>query len=282
MRKIPVPISQSTNKVKVAAVQMVSGTDFSANLAAAEHWIKAAADQGAQIVVLPEYFAIMGRKETDKLSLVEKHGEGPLQQFLGRMAKEFKLWLVGGTHGVASADPSRPYSRCYVFDPNGACVSWYDKIHLFDVKVEDATGNYRESQTAMPGDLPGYVKTPWGTAGLSVCYDLRFPELFRHMVKQDMRLLFLPAAFTAATGKVHWEVLLKARAIENQIFVVAAAQGGKHENGRETFGHSTIISPWGEILACLPEGPGIVCAELDFAQQQKIRNEFPVLDHTRL
>ena len=270
------------NQLTVAAVQMVSGIDFHENLVEAERLLNIASRKGAQIVVLPEYFAIMGKKETDKLKLLEKHGDGPLQDFLRRMALELKIWIIGGTHAIASEDPQRPLSRCYVFDPQGECVCWYDKIHLFDVTVQDSTKNYCESKYATPGDTPVSFDTPWGKAGLAVCYDLRFPEMFRQLVKQNIRLLFLPAAFTAQTGRAHWDILLKARAIENQIYLVASAQGGKHQNGRETYGHSIIISPWGETLDCLPEGAGVVVSTLNFDSQEKIRNEFPVLQHTRL
>jgi len=270
------------SQVKVAAIQMVSGTDFFQNLKDAELLIMQASNSGAKLVVLPEYFAIMGQTEKGKLALAEPHGQGQLQSFLARMAKDHQVWIVGGSHAIKSSEENRPLSRCYVFNPEGKAVAWYDKIHLFDVTVDDNTKTYRESKHSQPGNLVSCVDTPFGQLGLSICYDLRFPEQFRQMAELGMEILAVPAAFTATTGAAHWQVLLQARAIENQIYVIAAAQGGQHQNGRQTWGHSVIISPWGEILAELGTGEGVLTAELDLKYLQKIRREFPVLTHRRL
>ncbi len=266
----------------ISTIQMVSGSCLENNLKTAERLIIEAKKSGAQMVLLPEYFAIMPLNEQDKTDCVEKHLDGKVQRFLASLANQYSLWIIGGTHPLESDTSQRPYGRCYVFNPNGECVCWYDKIHLFDVNVNDKKGSYQESKYNKAGDKLVSFATPWGKVGLAVCYDLRFPELFRELTLQGVQLFLIPAAFTYATGKVHWEILLKARAIENLCFVVASAQGGTHQNGRETWGHSCIISPWGESLSSLAFGEAVATYTLDFNHQQKLRNEFPVLSHRRL
>ncbi|MET1254743.1 carbon-nitrogen hydrolase family protein [Aliikangiella maris] len=269
-------------QLTVAAVQMTSGVEIDENLATAATLIKQAALQGAQIVVLPEYFAIMGYSETTKILLTETHGKGKVQVFLAEQAKQHSVWLIGGSHSADSGVKGRPYGRCYIFSPQGQCISWYDKIHLFDVNVADNTGQYRESKSCSPGIAPVVFETPWGKMGVAICYDIRFPELFRQLTVQGAKVIFVPAAFTRKTGEAHWEILLRARAIESQVFIIASAQTGEHENGRQTWGHSCVISPDGKMLSVLKSDVGVVLAELDLQMQNKYRNEFPVLDHTRL
>lgn len=266
----------------VAAVQMVSGPDLSANLEQAAQLISAAAEQGAKLIVLPENFAHMGMAETDKLGLSEQPGHGPIQTFLSAQAKHHGVWLVGGTLPMASHSPQQVRAACLVFDDQGQQVARYDKIHLFDVSINETNETYRESDTIEPGDQLVVVETPFGRMGLAVCYDLRFPEMFRAMGKSGVDLLVIPAAFTAATGRAHWEVLLRARAVENLCYVVAAGQGGRHLNGRETFGDSMIVDPWGKVLTRLEQGAGVVTATLDLTVIERLRRNFPALQHRRL
>ena len=267
----------------VAAVQMVSGADVGANLAAAARLIGQAAGRGARLVVLPENFALMGHTEHDKLAHAEADGDGPLQAFLADASREHGIWLVGGTLPIATADPGRIRAACLLFDDAGRRVSRYDKIHLFDVAVAETGESYRESETIAPGDGPPVVAdTPFGRLGLAVCYDLRFPELFRAMVDDGMELLALPAAFTATTGRAHWEVLLRARAVENLCHVVASAQGGRHPGDRETHGDSMVIDPWGRVLDRVPEGEGVAVARIDRVLLERTRETFPALDHRRV
>jgi predicted amidohydrolase len=266
----------------VAALQMVSGPDIEVNLQAAERLIGLAAEGGARLVVLPENFALMGTRETDKLAVREVEGDGPIQAFLAAQAARRQLWLVGGTIPLAARAENKVRAACLLFDPQGRLAARYDKLHLFDVQVVDTQESYRESATIEPGDWPVVVvDTPFGRLGLAVCYDLRFPELFRALLDQGMEILALPAAFTATTGKAHWEILLRARAIENLCYVIASAQGGQHANGRETYGDSMIIDPWGVILERLSQGPGVVLARLDRHRLQTIRQQFPALQHRR-
>jgi nitrilase len=264
----------------MTAIQMVSGPSVAENLAAAAELLARAAAGGAQLAILPENFALMGRGESDKVQVREAEGEGPIQAFLAEQAARHRLWLVGGTIPLrTAADDNRVRAACLLFDDRGRQVARYDKVHLFDVQVVGSAERYAESATIEPGDRYVVADTPFGRLGLAVCYDLRFPEQFRALVEQGMEILALPAAFTAATGKAHWETLLRARAIENQCYVIASAQGGKHANGRETYGDSLIIDPWGEILDRLPEGPGVVLAEFDRERLANIRQQFPVLQH---
>ncbi|WP_295446088.1 carbon-nitrogen hydrolase family protein [uncultured Thiodictyon sp.] len=266
----------------VAAVQMATGLDVAANLHAAERLVREAAASGAGLVVLPENFALMGKHTLDQIALREADGAGPLQSFLARVAAEQRVWLVGGTIALASADPARVRAACLVFDEHGQRVGRYDKIHLFDVSVPGADEHYQESATIEPGTEVVVIDSPWGRLGLAVCYDLRFPELFRRMLDQGVEIIAAPAAFTAMTGKAHWETLVRARAIENLAFVVAAAQGGLHLNGRETFGHSMVVDPWGTVLAQLPRGTGCVLSAIDREFQGSTRRHFPTIGHRRL
>lgn len=264
----------------LAAVQMVSGPGVAENLAAAAELLARAAANGARLAVLPENFALMGRRESDKLAAREREGDGPIQAFLAEQAARHGLWLVGGTIPLRAGDDERRVrAACLLFDDRGRQVARYDKVHLFDVCVVGSAERYAESATIEPGARYVVADTPLGRLGLAVCYDLRFPEQFRAMVEQGMTIAVLPAAFTAATGKAHWETLLRARAIENQCYVVASAQGGTHANGRETHGDSSIIDPWGEILGRLPQGPGVVLAEFDPERLATVRRQFPVLAH---
>lgn len=264
------------NVFKVSAIQMVSGTSVQANLDKAAELIAQAAAQGARLVVLPEYFCFLGRRDPEKLAFMETPGQGPIQSFLSEAARKHGIWLLGGTLPLQSEDPDRIYNAMLVYDPQGTQVARYDKIHLFGFrKGEEA---YDESISIRPGaNGPQVVETRAGRVGLSVCYDLRFPELYRAM--GDVSLIVVPAAFTYTTGSAHWEILLRARAIENQCYVLAAAQGGKHENGRRTWGHSMLIDPWGEVLQCLPEGEGVVLGDIDPARMNDIRLSLPALRH---
>lgn len=264
----------------MAAIQMVSGPSVADNLAAAADLLAQAAAQGAQLAVLPENFALMGQREQDKVAIREMEGEGPIQAFLAEQAARHRLWLVGGTIPLQTArDANRVRAACLLLDDRGRQVARYDKVHLFDVQVVGGAERYAESATIEPGNRYVVADTPVGRLGLAVCYDLRFPEQFRTLLDHGMEILVLPAAFTAATGKAHWETLLRTRAIENQCYVIAAAQGGQHANGRETYGDSLIIDPWGVILDRLPQGPGVVLADFDRDRLETIRRQFPALEH---
>lgn len=264
----------------MAAIQMVSGPQVAENLAAAAERLAQAADRGAQLAVLPENFALMGRRERDKLAVREAEGAGPIQDFLAEQAARHRLWLVGGTIPLpAPGEEHRVRAACLLYDEHGQQVARYDKVHLFDVQVVGSAERYAESATIAPGNRYVVADTPWGRLGLAVCYDLRFPEQFRALADQGMEILALPAAFTAATGAAHWEILLRARAIENQCYVIAAAQGGVHANGRETFGDSLVIDPWGLILDRLAWGPGVALARIDRGFLEEIRQQFPALTH---
>jgi nitrilase len=261
---------------------MVSEPDVNANLVMAESLIKQAAQAGAQLAVLPENFAFMGEREVDKLALGEVEGKGPLQTFLADQAARHHIWLVGGTIPLATQDPNKVRASCLVFNDLGQQVARYDKIHLFDVQLPQANESYCESDSIEPGSFPVVLETPFGRLGLAVCYDIRFPELMRTLLDQGLEMLALPAAFTAATGKAHWDLLLRVRAVENLCYVIGAAQGGQHASGRETYGNSIIVDPWGEVLARLPYGPGVVLAQLDRSRLTTLRRVFPVLQHRRL
>ena len=267
---------------KVAAIQMASGPNVKANLAEAEKLIKIAVQQEAELVVLPENFAIMGTAETDKVKIAEDYGSGLLQDYIKEQAIKHNIWLVGGTVPIRSSEPGKVSAACLLSNSQGEIVSRYDKIHLFDVTIEANNESYTESETIAAGGNVVVVDTPFGRLGLAVCYDLRFPELFRAMVDQNMEICALPSAFTSLTGKVHWESLLRARAIENLTYMIAADQGGYHVGGRETHGDSMIIDPWGQVLNRLPHGTGVVVATTDIAKLQHTRKMFPVLDHKRL
>lgn len=262
--------------INVAAVQMVTSTDMDDNMNTAAAWIQAAADNGARLVVLPEYFCFMGRHDTDKLAYKEWPGDGPLQHFLSAQAYQHGIWLIGGTIPLAIEGDERIYNSCLVYGPDGQLVSRYDKIHLFGFDNGDEI--YSEASTIQAGDaVPTTFDGPCGPTGLSVCYDLRFPELYRAM--GPVNLIVVPSAFTFTTGRAHWDVLLRARAIENQCYVLAAAQGGKHENGRRTWGHSVLIDPWGEVIDQLPQGPGLVCGTVEARRIAQVRSSLPALTH---
>ncbi len=266
-----------------AVIQLTSGPDVAANLAAVRQLLERARAEGAVFAALPENFAIMGRQETDKLQVSEDFGEGPIQSFLGHCARELKLWIVGGTMPIRVPDqPEKVAAASLLFDDEGRCVTRYDKIHLFDVDIPGREERYRESATIAAGQSPTVFPTPIGRLGMAVCYDIRFPELFRLMQSGGAEVLSLPSAFTAPTGKAHWEVLLRARAVENLCYVLAPAQGGMHENGRETYGDSMIVDPWGHVLNRVSAaGPGLALAEIDHTVQQELRGRFPALSHRR-
>ncbi|MBM3116261.1 carbon-nitrogen hydrolase family protein [Jeongeupia naejangsanensis] len=260
------------------AIQMVSTPDVADNLRTAAGLIERAAGAGATLAVLPEYFAIMGQRDTDKLAVAEAFGRGLIQDFLAAQADRHGLWLVGGTVPLAAPGATRVRNASLVFDSTGICVGRYDKIHLFG--FDNGSEHYAEADTIEAGNTPLVLDTPFGRLGVAVCYDLRFPELFRTAGEVD--IWALPAAFTATTGRAHWEVLLRARAIENQCFVVASAQGGVHQSGRETWGHSMIVDPWGQVLALHEAGPGLASAELKASQLERVRKVLPALAHRRL
>ena len=268
--------------MKLAAIQMVSATGVESNLAAAHALLREAAAQGAELAVLPEYFCIMGLKDTDKLAAREAFGDGPIQDFLSRSAKELGLWIVGGTLPLACSDPGRVRNSSLAFAPSGVCVARYDKMHLF--RFTDGREAYDETRVLQPGTGPvgfelastdGHVYK----VGMSVCYDLRFPELYRAL---NADLLLVPSAFTTTTGQAHWEILLRARAIENQAFVVAAAQGGVHESGRRSWGHSMVVDPWGKIVGQHDEGAALVLANVSYDDLQATRARLPALEHRML
>ena len=271
--------------MKVAVIQMVSGADVSANLAQARSLLQAAADAGAELAVLPEYFCLIGHSDADKLAIAEPLGQGPLQQFLADTARDTGLWLVGGTIPIqapSSDDQARVFNSSLVFSPQGKCVARYDKIHLF--RFDNGRECYDESLVLRDGTTPVTFDLPSGDGhawriGLSVCYDLRFPELYRHYANAGAHLLLVPSAFTYTTGQDHWELLLRARAIENLAFVAAAAQGGEHDNGRRTGGQALLADPWGKLLAQRDSGAGVVLAELDFDLLNHCRSRLPALQH---
>lgn len=263
---------------KIAAVQMVSSPDVAHNIATAQNLISQAAQQGAQLILLPEYWPIMGLHESDKVAHAEKMDAGPIQKFMADMARQYQVWLIGGTLPMAALEADKVLNTVMVYNPAGERVVHYDKIHLFSFTKGDES--YDEARTIMHGNSVTTFEAPFGKVGLSVCYDLRFPELYRAM--GECTLIVVPAAFTYTTGKAHWETLLRARAIENQCYVLAAAQGGLHENGRRTWGHSMLIDPWGEIKAVLAEGEGIIAGEIEPLHMAGIRENLPALKHRKL
>lgn len=267
--------------LRIAAIQMNSGEDVPANLTRARRSLRSAAADGATLAVLPENFARMGRKESDRLAIIEDDGAGPLQDFLAAEAARSEMWIVGGTIPLKSDDPKRPYAAALVYDSSGKRAGRYDKVHLFDARLPESEEAYRESRSTMPGSTPLCIDTPWGRLGVAVCYDLRFPELFRWMSSEGMDVLALPAAFTYPTGEAHWEPLLRARAIENLTYVVAAAQTGTHPGGRQTYGHAMIVDPWGAILADAGSRTRVITATIDTQRLKRLRQQFPVLEHRR-
>lgn len=266
----------------VACVQMASSPNIGANLLEAERLIEEAVSQHARLVVLPENFALMGRSEHDKVAVREQPGSGAIQTFLSEQSARHGIWLVGGTIPLKADAPDKVRAACLVFNDKGEQVARYDKIHLFDVALVDSGEQYTESDTIEPGDKVVVIDSPFGRMGIAVCYDLRFPELFRQQLDQGLEVLVLPSAFTAITGRAHWEVLVRARAIENLCYVIAPDQGGYHLNGRETYGHSMIVDPWGTVLNSLSRGPGVVCADVELGRLQSARRNFPSIAHRRL
>jgi nitrilase len=266
------------SKTTVAAVQMVSSPNVGENLETARRLLAEAAARGAKLVTLPEYWPIMGMSDTDKVGHAEQPGHGPIQEFMAAQARQHGFWLIGGTLPLVSGEAGRVLNTTLVYDPEGQPVSRYDKIHLFGFTRGEES--YDEARTIVPGEAVGSFDAPFGKVGLSVCYDLRFPELYRAM--GEVALIVVPAAFTHTTGMAHWEVLLRARAIENQCYVLASAQGGTHRNGRRTFGHSMLISPWGEVSSQLAEGEGVVSGEIDTDFLAEVRQSLPALKHRKL
>ena len=265
-----------------ACIQMASGPNIGANLLEAERLIEEAVSQQARLVVLPENFALMGKTEHDKVEHREEAGSGAIQTFLSEQASRHGIWLVGGTLPMVANDDNKIRATCLVFNDKGEQVARYDKIHLFDVELVGSDEQYTESETIEPGDQVVVIDTPFGRMGVAVCYDLRFPELFRQQLEAGMEILVLPSAFTAITGRAHWEVLVRARAIENLCYVIAPDQGGYHLNGRETYGHSMIVDPWGAVLNSLARGPGVVCADIELGLLNSARRNFPSIEHRRL
>lgn len=265
--------------VRVAAVQMVSVADVDANLDDAAAMLEEAAGAGAAMAVLPENFACMPADESDRRKIVEADGDGPIQDFLSRRARELGMWIVGGTIPIRVDGDDRPAAACLVFDDTGRRVARYDKMYLFDVSLPGGSESYRESDNIRPGNTPVVIDSPVGRLGLAVCYDLRFPELFRRLLDRGAQAITLPSAFTASTGRAHWVALIRARAVENLVWMIAPDQGGRHDGGRETFGDSMIVDPWGTILDRRATGPGVVTGDIDLERQQDIRRGFPALDH---
>jgi deaminated glutathione amidase len=265
--------------MKVAAIQMVAGGDLTVNLQRAAVLLNQAAHAGAELAALPEYFCLIGSKDTDKLAISESSGQGKIQQFFTDTARELNIWIVGGTMPMATADPAHVRNSVLVYSPAGVLVSRYDKIHLF--RYDNGVESYDESHVLERGDLPTSFDLPskdghtW-RIGLSVCYDMRFPELYR---MQEVDAWLVPSAFTYTTGEAHWEILLRARAIENLAYVIAPAQGGTHPSGRRTWGHTMVIGPWGAVLSVLPEGEGVVVADLDIVKLKHYRQQLPALQH---
>ena len=272
-------MSTNSDPASVAALQMCSGEGREANLATAERLLTLAAARGARVAVLPENFSMMARRDTDRRALAEADGAGPVQDFLAQQARALELWIVAGSVPIANAPGERIAQACLIYDERGARVARYDKIHLFDVDIPERNESYRESAHMAPGNRVVTLATPAGRLGLSICYDLRFPELYRQLQGAGAQWLVVPAAFTAPTGEAHWEALLRARAIENLCYVVASGQWGEHANGRCTWGHSMIIDYWGRIQAQLESGEGVITAAIDLVAQAEARRNFPALTH---
>jgi nitrilase len=266
----------------IAAIQMTSGMSVEKNLKRAEIFIAQAVSANAKLIVLPENFALMANAETDKLMIKEIEGQGPIQDFLANQAIKHHVWIIGGTIPLVSPDPHKVYNACTVYNDQGQQIACYKKIHLFDVEVQPGVEVYEESKFTHAGEKVAVFDTPAGRVGLAICYDLRFPELFRELSAQRAEIIAVPTAFTVKTGQAHWDVLMRARAIENICYVIGACQTGTHENGRKTFGHSLIIDPWGTVLCCLSQGPGIIQADISLEHLQALRGSMPVHRHRRM
>ena len=266
---------------RVAAIQMISGADVQSNLEQAARLMADAAEQGAQLILLPECFAAFGNRTLTEIAAAEFENRGPIRTFLRQQARELGVWLVGGSIPLPATHNGKALACSLVVDDQGKEVARYDKLHLFDVEVADSQRSYQESRDYGYGDRLVCIDTPVGRLGLSICYDVRFAELYQALRNAGAELIVVPSAFTAVTGAAHWEVLLRARAIESQCYVLAANQGGVHANGRETWGHSCLIDPWGEIKACLPQGEGVICGEIDLQHMNDIRRRMPVAMHRR-
>jgi deaminated glutathione amidase len=266
----------------VSAVQMTSTFDVQQNLATAAGLIATASAQGARLVVLPEMFPLMGAEETKLLEIQEEYGAGVIQDFLSAQARQHKLWLGGGTLPIKTQDPNRARAACILYDDQGKPVSRYDKIHLFDVTVKPGIESYRESNTVSPGTEIVIADTPFGKLGLAVCYDIRFPELFRRLTNQGAEIIAVPCAFTVKTGQDHWDALTRCRAIESLSYFIFACQTGQHSQHKSTYGYSRIVNPWGKVLNQLDSGQGVITAEIDLEFQRSIRKQFPALEHQRI
>ena len=266
--------------MKIAALQMVSAPSVERNLESARRLIAEAASASARLVALPEYFCFMGRSDRDKLAVAEAPGSGPIQQTLAEAARAHGVWVIGGTLPLQSREPERVLNANCVYAPDGSLAARYDKMHLF--RYDNGRERYDEGRVLLAGAEPVAFDAAGLRVGLSVCYDLRFPELYRALMEPPCDLLSVPSAFTHTTGLAHWELLLRARAVENQCYVIAPAQGGVHENGRRTYGHSMVIDPWGDVLGVLPEGEGVVLADVDPERIAAVRKQLPALEHRRL
>jgi nitrilase len=269
-----------TERLTVAALQMVSTPDVARNLDSASRLMERAAAAGVRLVALPEYFCLLGRSDRDKLAIAEADGDGPIQAHLAAAARRLGLWVIGGTLPLRSDEPERVRNTCLVWGPDGERVARYDKIHLF--AFDNGRERYDEGRVLQAGSEPVSFDADGWRVGLSVCYDLRFPELYRALMHPPCDLIVVPSAFTYTTGAAHWELLLRARAVENQCYVLAPAQGGTHENGRRTWGHSLLADPWGELLACQPEGEAVVAGEMTRERITQVRQQLPALAHRRL
>mgnify|MGYP001291327987 FL=1 len=267
---------------KVSAIQLNSGPNIKVNLYDVKTYIEQISETKTEIVVLPENFALMPENDNDYIKFSENLDDGQIQNYISDLARRYKLWIVAGTIPIKSPDNERVMASTITYDDTGKRVSLYNKIHLFDVTLPKSKESYNESKYFMPGETIEVIDTPIGRAGIACCYDLRFPELFRLQQDKKIEVIILPASFTEQTGKVHWETLIKARAIENLSYVVTSCQGGYHINGKKTFGHTMTVSPWGKTLDKLEKGKGFITSEIDLSQLKSIRENFPVLDHMKL
>lgn len=274
--------NRSQTQAKLAAIQITTGPSVDDNLFNVELQLQKTVEQGANIVALPEVFACYDGEQYASIGRQEMRSSGPLRTKMSQWAKDHRVYLIGGTIPVLEPETQKVYPRCYLYSDDGEEIGYYDKIHLFDVDIDDAQGSYRESDRFIAGNQIKVFPTRYGNVGLSICYDLRFPSLFEQLRAAGADFISVVAAFTEKTGRAHWQPLLQARAIEQQCYILASNQWGRHDDKRRTYGHSMVISPWGEVLDQLPEGEGIVCADVDMLELEKIRKEMPVIKHKRL